>query len=214
VGRAARAGAGGSPPIPPPIVAGAMPILPASVFTSDKSLLLTFFGCVGGSGPLDGTQGLGCGFSYTPETPTASLTLVAMSRKKLSDRVALQFVHASAAMQPSDIRVTPGYDGQTDVPVVKALGLGGLGPKPPFVALTRNDYGSLTKVALKTFAPNDIYATSALFIQDAFVNGGIPDTKFEDGSSFTLVAIGGYPGVVSQSFWRPFTYTMVASDPE
>jgi hypothetical protein len=206
-------GAGGGPPSPPPIVASAMPVIPASVLTSEKSLLLVFFGCLGGPGKTDPTQGLGCGFTYTPETPTASLTLVAMSRKKLPTSVALQLVHASAAMQPSDIRVTPGWEAATDVPVAKALALGGLGPKPPFVGLTRDNFGPLSKVALKTFAPNDIYAQSALFIQDAFVNGGIPDTQFQDGSSFTLVAIGGYPGAVSQSFWHPFTYTMVASDP-
>ena len=212
-------GAGGSggttaTPPPPPIVAGPMPVIPASVLTSEKSLLLTFFGCLGGPGKTDSTQGLGCGFTYTPETPTASLTLVAMSRKTLPNAVAVQVVHASAAMQPSDVRVTPGYDGATDVPVAKALALGGLGPKPPFAGLARVDYGALTKVAIKTFAPNDIYATSALFIQDAFVNGGIKDTAFEDGSSFTFVAIGGYPGVPAQSFWRAFTYVMVASDPE
>jgi len=211
-GTGAGAG-GGEPPVPPPIVVGAMPVIPGSVFTSEKSLLLVFFGCLGGPGHTDGTEGLGCGFAYKPDMPTASLTLVAMSRKKEPDRLALQFVHASASMQPSDIRVTPGFDAAVDVNAVKALALGGLGPKPPFVDLTRVDFGPLTKAALKTYAPNDIYPTSALFLQDAFVNGAVKDTAFVDGSSFTIVAIGGYPGVNIQSFWHPFTYTMIASDP-
>lgn len=205
-------GAGGAGE-PPPIVAAAMPVIPGSVFSSEKSLLLVFFGCLGGPGHSDGTEGLGCGFTYTPATPTASLTLVAMSRKSEPDRIALQFVHASAAMQPSDIRITPGFDLAMDVNAAKALALGGLGPKPPFVQLTRAGFGPLAQAALKTYAPNDIYPTSALYLQDAFVNGGIKDTAFVDGSSFTIVAIGGYPGVETPSFWHTFTYAMIESDP-
>ncbi len=207
-------GAGGAPPTPPPIVATPMPVIPASVFEAEKSLLLVFFGCMGGPDHADGTEGLGCGFTFTPTTPTANLTLVAMSRIQDPGRVALQFVHASAAMQTSDIRITPGFDNAPDVPIVKALGLGGLGPKPPFTDLTRTEYGLLTKVAIRTFAPNDVYPTSAVFLQDAFTNGSIDPSAFENGSSFTIVAIGGYPGVMTPSFWHPFRYVMLPSDPE
>ena len=213
-GSGGSGGAGGGQGAPPPIVVSAMPVIPASVFEAEKSLLLAFFGCIGGPDHADGTEGLGCGFSFTPTTPTASLTLVAMSRITDPDKISLQFVHASAAMQPSDIRITPGFDNVVDVPVAKALALGGLGPKPPFTGLARVDYGSLSKVALKTFAPNDVYPTSALFLQDALANGGLQDTAFQNGASFTIVAIGGYPGVSFPSFWRPFTYVMIPSDPE
>ncbi len=214
-GSGGAGGAGGGPPEPPPpIVVSAMPVIPASVFEAEKSLLLTFFGCIGGPDHVDGTEGLGCGFTFTPATPTASLTLVAMSRTLDPEKVSLQFLHASAAMQPSDIRITPGFDNVVDVPVAKALALGGLGPKPPFAGLARTDYGSLTKVAVKTFAPNDVNATSTVFLQDAFTNGGIDQAAFQNGTGFTVVAIGGYPGVSIPSFWHPFTYVMVRSDPE
>ncbi len=206
-------GAGGATGTPPPIVASPMPVIPASVFTSGKSLLLVFFGCLGGPGHDDPQVGLGCGFTFTPATPTANLTLVAMSRKTEPKAIALEVVHASAAMQPSDVRITPGFDMATDLPFAHAIALGGLAPKPPFFGMARADFGVLQKAAIKTFAPNDIYPTSALFLGDVFANGGIKDPAFADGSGFTFVAVGGYPSVPSSSFWHPFTFTMVKSDP-
>lgn len=212
-GATSGSGSGGGTGSDPPIVAAAMPILPGAVFSSKKSLLLAFYGCLGGPGHDDGTAQLGCGFMYTPATPTASLTLVAMSRKTLPTSIAFQFLDASVAMQPSDIRITPGFDNSLDVTAVHAIALGGLAPKPPFFDLPRTALGPLSKVALKTFAPNDSFATSALFMQDAFVNGGIKDTELDDGKGYTFVALGGYPGVNTPSFWKAFTYTLIKSDP-
>ena len=208
----ATGGAGGATGAAP-IVAAAMPVIPASVFTSEKSLLLVFFGCLGGPGHDDASAGLGCGFTYTPATPTASLALVAMSRKTEPKAIALEVVHASAALQPSDVRLTPGFDGAMDIPFAQDLAQGGLAPKPPFFGMARADFGVLAKAAIKTFAPNDVYPTSALFLQDVFANGGVKEPAFADGSGFTFVAVGGYPGVPAQSFWRAFTFTMVKSDP-
>jgi hypothetical protein len=196
-----------------PVVVGAMPVIPASVFDSEKSLLLAFYGCLGGPGHDDSSATLGCGSSYTPETPTAGLTLVAMSRKTDPSSIALQFVHASVAMQPSDIRIAPGYEAAVEVPAANAIALGGLAPKPPFVGLPRVGFGMLTKAALRSFEPGQPSPMSSILMQQAFNLGGIKDTAFVDGSSFTFVAVGGYPGVVTQSFWQPFTYTMVVSDP-
>jgi hypothetical protein len=193
--------------------AASMPVIPGSVFASKKSLLLVFFGCIGGPGHDDGTNQLGCGSTYTPATPTANLTLVAMSRKTISTSIALQFVDASAAMPTSDIRITPGIDSTQDVPVVSSIALGGLAPKPPFIGIPRTGFGLLSKVSIRTFAPNDTYPTSALFLTEAFDHGGIKDTDFVDGSGFTIVALGGYPGVNAQSYWHGFTYTMVKSAP-
>lgn len=213
-GTGATAGAGGAAPEPPPIVVSAMPVIPASVLETEKSLLLVFFGCMGGPGHADGTEGLGCGFAYTPSSPNASLTLVAMSRVTDPGRIGIQFVHASVAMQPSDMRILPGFENATDVQVAAALALGGLAPKPAFLAMSRDDFGLLSKAALRTYAPNSTSLTSAAFIQDAFVNGGITDTGFVNGKNFTFIAVGGYPGVAIQSFWNTFTYAMVPSDPE
>ncbi|MBK8254829.1 MAG: hypothetical protein IPK82_19485 [Polyangiaceae bacterium] len=213
-GTGGNAGAGGAAPNVPPIVVSAMPVIPASVLETEKSLLLVFFGCMGGPGHADGTEGLGCGFAYTPSAPNANLTLVAMSRVTDPSRIGIQFVHASVAMQPSDMRILPGFENATDVQVAAALALGGLAPKPAFLAMSRNDFGLLSKAALRTYAPNSTSLTSAAFIQDAFVNGEITDTEFVNGKNFTFVAVGGYPGVAIPSFWNTFTYAMVPSDPE
>lgn len=54
---------------------------------------------------------------------------------------------------------------------------------------------------------------SSIPFQEAFANGGVQDTTFQNGSGFTFVAIEGYPGAQTQSFWHPFTWTMLPSDP-
>ncbi|MFO0589403.1 MAG: hypothetical protein U0441_17830 [Polyangiaceae bacterium] len=212
-GAAGSGGAGGATGAPPPIVASPMPVIPASVFTAEKSLLLVFYGCLGGPGHDDPSAQIGCGFAYTPQTPTASLTLVAMSRKTTPKAIALEVVHASAAMQPSDIRFGPGFDMAQDVPFVSNLALGGLAPKPPFFGMARADFGSLTTASIKVYQPNTVSPLSAHLLPDVFGKSGVKDADFADGSAYTFVAVGGYPGVPSQAFWKGFTFTLVKSDP-
>ncbi len=117
-------------------------MLPASVFTSEKSLLLAPIGCVGGPGHEGNNATLACGNTYTPSTPTVDLIALGMSRITVSSHIALQVVNASVALTASDIGITPSIQDAPNQPLATALPTGGIEPKPPFTKLTLNELGA------------------------------------------------------------------------
>ncbi len=213
-GSGGGAGGGDAGP-PPPIVAAALAVLPASVFTSEKSLLLAPIGCVGGPGHEGGTATLACGNTYTPSTPTVDLLALGMSRITVSSHVALQVVNASVALQASDIGITPSIQDAPNQPLATALPTGGIEPKPPFTKLTLNELGALGQVAIKTFLPGQgtMFPTSTTLLAEAFQNGTVASTQLEDGSGYVLVAVGSYPNIPAGSFWHKLTYSLIKANP-
>ena len=208
-GQGGSGGGGGGPGF----VVAPLPVLPAAVWDSGKSLLLVAAGCIGGPGHSDQADKLVCGSAYGPTTPTATLVAVGMSRKTDPSHVSLQAVHASVAATDFDLKVTPGFDNSLEKPLSWGLSFGALDPKPPYDVLSADDYGPAAKVAFKTYAPNDTVPTSATLLGDLFGAGEVAASDFTDGRGFTLVAVGPYPGLGAGSFWKPFTLVLVRAEP-
>jgi len=205
-------GAGGGGGGGPSMIVTALPVLPASVFESGKSLLLVPAGCLGGPGHTDPAEKLACGTSYSPSTPTATLVALAMSRLTDPAHVSLQAVHASLGMQMVDIRVTPGFDGAPEQQLGSSLSTGAIGPKPPLDVLKAADYGNLGQVKLKTYNPGDTLQTSTVSFAAVLPQSTIEEADFVDGRGFVVVAVGSFPGLVG-SWWNALTFTMVRADP-
>jgi hypothetical protein len=205
--------------LPPPgdagggVVVTPLPVIPASVFTSGKSLLLVPTGCVGGPGHTDPQQSLGCGADYTPDAPNTGLVVLAMNRLTDPAHIPLQVVHASLALPTVDLRVTPGIDASAEVQIVGNLSYGADAPSPPFTALSALGYGALSKLVLKTYSPGTMYPTSVTPGSDVFDKGNVKSSEFTNGSGFALVAVGGYPGVPAGAWWHALTYALVRTDP-
>lgn len=206
---------GGDAGAPGPIVAAALAVLPAPIFTSEKSLLLAPIGCMGGPGHEGGNATLACGLSYTPTTPTVDLLAVGMSRITEASHLALQVVNASVALQASDIGITPLIQDATNHPLATALLTGGIEPKPPFTKLTVNELGSLGDVAIKTFVPGQgtMFPTSNTPLGEAFQNGSVAASQLKDGSGYVLVAVGSYPNIPAGAFWHKLTYSLIRANP-
>lgn len=198
---------------PPGVVATALPIVPKSAFVSGKSLIMVPLGCLGGPTHVDAAQALACGSSYSVDTPTASLAVVAASRAVNPGRVSLQVVHANAALPTVDVRVTPGADGAAPWQLASGLSLGSVGPVPPFTELDRIGYGKLDQATLTTLAPGDSTPTSATLIAPLLAQAGIDAADFADGAGFTLVAVGGYPGLAAGPWWHALTYAVIRTVP-
>jgi hypothetical protein len=198
---------------PPGLVTMALPVVPKSAFTSGRSLLLVPMGCLGGPTHVDASQTLACGASYAPDAPTASLAVVAMSRAVDPAHVGLQVVHADVAMPEVDVRVTPGLDGAAPWQVAPSLSLGSIGPAPPFTQLDAATYGSLDKAKVTTHNPGDPTPTSATLVAPLLAQAGLSAKDFADGSTFTLVAVGGYPGMPAGPWWQALTYAVVRAAP-
>jgi hypothetical protein len=191
----------------------ALPVLPAPVFEEEKSLLLVPMGCLGGDGHSHAAEAQACGSGYSATTPTASLVAIAMSRLTAPDKVALQVVHASAAMSAVDVQLTPGFNNAAGELLAPALSLGAIGPFPPFLRLADADYGALPQVELRTFEPSTTTPTSTLAMTDVLAHSDVAPTDFADGRGFVLVAVGAAPGAPGGGFWHPLTYTMLKADP-
>lgn len=207
--RALAAGDGGASPV----VVASLPILPGASFASHKSLLLAPIGCLGGAGHTGPGEQLGCGSGYSAATPTPGLVALGMKTLVAPGKVALQIVHASAAMPVEDVRLTPGYDGAPDFQVAGSLAPGEIAPPTPWSQLALMDIAPLASAKLKTFAPNDMYATSVTTLSSVALEGNVPLDQIQDGGGYVLVALGGYPGVAGGSFWHPFTYALLRADP-
>jgi hypothetical protein len=200
---------------PAPLVAAALAVLPAPVFTSEKSLLLAPIGCMGGPGHDGGSAALACGFNYTPSTPTVDLIALGMSRKTVSSHVALQVVNAAVALQPTDFGITPSIQESMNLPLATALPTGGIEPKPPFTKLTLNELGPLDTVSIKTFVPGQgtMFVTSDTPLGEAFQNGTVSSSQMENGGAYVLVAVGSYPNIPAGAFWHKLTYSLIKANP-
>src|SRR5262249_44063836 len=143
-----------------------------------------------------------CGAGYSPSTPTAGLLAGGLSRITTPDAIALQVVHASAAMPLVDVRITPGNGTNAAKQLAPQLSLGAIGPFPPFNAFSKVDYGSLSQVKLQTYAPGAGAPTSTAMLTDAFTSGAVATSEFTDGKGFALVAVGAAPGTAVGPWWH------------
>ena len=196
-----------------PIVVKPLPVLPASVFTSGKSLLLVPMGCAGGSTHTDPLETLACGSTYSQATPNVTLAALGMSHDTDPSHVGLQVVHAAPGMPAQDFRITPGFDAAIESKVVNGLTMGALGPTPPFFGLSSLDVGAAAQAKISTYFPNDSFATSATLLSSIFATSKIGAADLDDGETFVLVALGAYPGIPAGAWWHALTYALVRANP-
>lgn len=195
------------------VVARPLPVIPKSVWTSNKSLLLVPHGCAGGPGHDDLNGKNACGMSYSATTPTATLALVSMSRIEDPNHVSLQVVSASAALPEVDVRVLPNLMNATPIVVAPGLTQGAIGPNPPFSQLTVNEYGALPGVQIQTYSPGTSFMSSMVPLSDVLANGGVTEAQIVNGARLVLVAVGSAPGLATGGFWHGLTYALVKAEP-
>lgn len=210
-GGAGGGDAGGGPP--PPTVATPLGVIPANVFTAPRSILLVPFGCLGGPGHDGPNAALGCGKMYSPSSPTADLIVLGMSRIVDPKHLNLQVVNASAALDPSDVRLGSGFNTGTEWLLVHSLGVGSIGPKPPWDGVSVTQVGPLDKATVNTYQPGQSSQTSTTKLPDAIANGALADGDVVDGTGLILIGVGAYPGTDAQEFWHKLTFTLVKADP-
>ncbi|WP_437677396.1 hypothetical protein [Sorangium sp. So ce131] len=196
-----------------PVLAAALPVLPASVFTEEKSLLLVATGCLGGVAHTHEQEKQACGDAYTIDTPTAGLVAVAMSRRTTFERIGLQVAHASAGTPVVDVQLNLGQSGASGLTLAQALSFGAIAPLPPFSGLARGDLGALERLAVETYDPLEAKVTSSVPMAEILANGDITATSVADGAGFVLVAVGAAPGTARGGFWNDLTYTLLRADP-
>ncbi len=203
---------GGGPP-PPPIVAAEIGVIPQSVFSSDRSLLLVPTGCMGGAGHDASGANIACGTGYTSTTPTTGVVLVGMSRLTDKAHVSLQVVNASTVLPTCDVGVVPNLNAATEAVVAPSLGPGAIGPSPPFAGLAITAFGPVGGVQVDTYSPGSETPSSSTKLGDLFAAGTVGAADFVDGAGLVLVAVGSAPGQAAGPFWHALTFALVKADP-
>jgi hypothetical protein len=196
-----------------PIELHSLGVLPASVFAEPKSLLLVSRGCTGGAGHTDAMEEAICGAGYAPDQPTAGLVAGFMSRIVVADRLALQFVHAAAGLAVSDLWLLPGQDNVPAFIAVEDWSLGAIAPFPPFSKFPVSTLGDVGASQLEVFPANQGSAIVSTPLSGAFANSALSAADLVDERGMVFVAVGAAPTAGSGSWWRPFSYTAVWSDP-
>jgi hypothetical protein len=195
-----------------PIVARPLGVVPAVVWTSNKSLLFVAQGCLGGASHDDLQAKQACGASYTPAAGSAGVTLLGMSRAADAGHVSLQAVSAAAAITTDlEVRIQPAITGTNTVSVA-TLAPGAIGPVPPFAQLTASEYGALDAVILQGVAYG-VPTPANVKLPDALANGPAGAADFVDGARLVLVGVGASPSLPAAKWWRGFTFAIVKSDP-
>jgi len=188
-------------------------VLPESVFTEDKSLLLVVYGCVGGANHTHESQASVCGASYANDAPTVGLAAGFMSRLTTEGKAALQLVHAVAAMEQVAIRFVPGLDGATHFLIENEWALGAISPFPPYSKLSATDWGMPAKAQFEIYLPNQSTPQVVTELSEVFANSILDAEDVIDGRNLVFVAVGAGPGVEEGPWWKPLTFTAVSADP-
>jgi len=195
------------------VIATPLAVIPGMAFAAPRSLLLVPHGCLGGPGHEDMMATTVCGKTYSIDTPTPGLLAAGMSRIVQSDALSLQVAHAVVAMPETDIRILPAVDKAMPGNIALGLSLGAIGKMPPFREFATADLGPINAVNILTFPPGFGNPSSTLLLKSALDRGGISEAEFNDGSSYTFVAVGSPPSIPAGAFWHALTWTAVKADP-
>ena len=188
-------------------------VLPASVFDEEKSLLLVAAGCHGGPGHTHELEESVCGFGYSETRPNPTLLAGFMSRLGDFDKVAMQFAHASAGLQPAAVKVRPGDVASVSQMATPMWSFGAIAPFPPFDTYSRAMLLDIAQARIELLPSNGPDPFETASFSEAFGNSNLSLDDVQDGSAITFVSVGAAPAMGSGTWWNAFTFAVVDSDP-
>ena len=195
-----------SPPLG--VDAVSLGVLPADTFASMRSLALVVTGCFG---PEDvENSAAGCGPGYGPDTPTVFPVIAPLSRLKTPSKIGFSVLHASSGFTALDVRMVASMKGAQPIPIVTQIPRGAALPFPPNIVFNSASLGAPNGAGLRANSFGSA-GEVMLSMQAALSNGSL--SSFENGENYVLVALGGTPEAPS-GFWSPFTFVVVAADPQ
>lgn len=194
------------------LVVSPLPVLPAGTFAEGRSALLVTKGCAGGPEKSAPGQDLVCGAGYSPDSPTAGMVLVAMSRSSPGEGIGLQAVHAFATSSALGIEISPG-SGLASLVVTPSLAEGTIAPKSAPASYAQSSFGTLPKEASIVVKDAQNSELGRISLGVALDHGGMKAADFTQGRTFTLVGIGPQPTIGEGPWWKAFTFVAVENSP-
>lgn len=189
-------------------------VLPQSALEAERSLLFVAAGCVGGAGHEDENEELICGPGYDPSFGNAGLVAGFMSRISRFDGISMQFVQASQATNPYDLRLRTSSDSTASL-IVPSWSVGAIAPFPPYASLSRSAFLSPGVAKVGVFASGN--PTTAVFEQswdDIFANSPLEPNAVDDGDNLVFIAVGPAAPIQASDWWNGIAFTVVDGAPE
>jgi hypothetical protein len=189
-------------------------VLPASVFDSERSLLISLYGCLGGAEHTHQETDQICGTGYAPDAPNVAMAAGFLSRQTSPSHVGMQFVHASAATAPSYLKIGPGIDGAVATMAVTQWTLGAIAPYPPYWQYSRAALATVDEATLELSTDASTPEHRASFAE-ALANSELQASDLVDELGFTFVMVGAASTMAPEpgAWWHELTYTVLRSDP-
>jgi hypothetical protein len=151
--------------------------------------------------------------AYTPDQATLTLYAGFMSRIAEPDKLSMQFVHASAGLDPATVRLAPGFSGAVQFQVTSKWKVGAIAPFPPYQKFAVNELGDFDDVELFVYGPTSAGAVAAHRFEEIFGASGMSPSEAKDGSGLVFVALGASPAVPEGEWHEPFRWLAVPADP-
>jgi hypothetical protein len=194
------------------VLIASLGVVPESVFTEEKSLLFVPSGCMGGVGHSDDSEDLACGVSYSELTPNATLVAGFMSRIFATNKLNMQFAHASWAVDASTtVRMLPA--GGVAQLLVPDWTVGAIGPFPPYDYFATSDLANIDAAVFELYEQTSSEPIFAAPLATAFGNSRLSSADVSDGSGLVFVGLGASPHAPTGGWWNDYTITVVASEP-
>jgi hypothetical protein len=198
---------------PAEVLVFSLGVIPASVFDEEKSLIFVTGGCVGGEGHTDEDEEDICGLGYSEARPNPSLIAGFMSRLGEVDRVAMQFVQASAGLPAAAVQVRPGDEIAVGQIAAPDWSYGAIAPFPPFDQFSVATLLDVSEAEVQILPDNGSTPFEEVSFADAFANSTLSPADVKDGLGFTFVGVGAPPAMGSGSWWNGYAFTVVSSTP-
>jgi hypothetical protein len=184
-----------------------LPALPPGVLADSRGYVFVAGGCAGGRGVTDPSERSVCGESYSPSSPTLTAYVVAPPWTAPEDKVALTVLGAAPALTQFDLGFVPGLGGDL-VTVATRVVPGALRPLSGYTGSSSVDIGAGHSDAhLQLFAFGSKVPIYDQSWAPTLAAGGI--SGIDDGTSYTLIVIGPFPGFAASRWWNDSLVTTV-----
>jgi hypothetical protein len=184
-----------------------LPVIPAGQLGGKASYLLVASGCLGGPGVTDPSQTSICGDSYSRDTPTLTPIVVALARVAPATRVALAFLNAAPGFSKCDVKLTPPSKGD-QISLATDVAVGALRPRPPSTKSSSTAIGAEnSRASIQLYSSGSSTATYDKPWSNTLDSSTV--SALEDGTAYTLVYVGPFPGFSKRRWWNGPLVTIV-----
>ncbi|MFW5740168.1 MAG: hypothetical protein ACOC1F_07365 [Myxococcota bacterium] len=186
--------------------------VPTGTLARGRSVLMVAAGCVAGSDDEASVLEAVCGLGYMPSEGNASLLMASMERTSVG-AMGLQVFSAAKAAGKLTVEHVTAFPSMATT-LVHNIAVGQMAPRPPTDALPVGNLGtSAEENSVRVFADNAAEPVAEELLTEALERGGLTLDALQDGKNYTVVMVGPKPAVGEGAWFRPFTVTVLPSDP-